>query len=79
MKIHIFALRTTSFSSVLSCEDLLISSSTGELPDPAWREQQVDRVKNSNYRTVIQRCLEPEAGMRADMEQIIDELETFKL
>lgn len=58
---------------------LLCEISTGELPDPEWREQQVRSVNNSNYRAVIQRCQEPDAGMRANMEHIIDELETFKL
>lgn len=68
-----------NFYGVYSFGVLLCEISTGQLPDPERRQQQVDLVNNFNYQAVIQRCLEPDAGMRANMEQIIDELETFRL
>ncbi|XP_022796816.1 probable serine/threonine-protein kinase DDB_G0271682 isoform X1 [Stylophora pistillata] len=78
--------RGTVEDRVISCKIdvysfgvLLCEISTGQLPDPERRQQQVDLVNNFNYQAVIQRCLEPDAGMRANMEQIIDELETFRL
>ena len=48
---------------------------TGILPDRDRREQQVARVTDRVFRTLIRRCLERDPEARPSMEEIIGELE----
>ena len=62
---NLYTLDFTKYTFGISYEEGIVSFN--------W-QQQLDRVNNSNYRAVSQRCLVPDAGIRADMEQIIDDL-----
>jgi len=54
---------------------LLCEMCTGILPDRDRREQQVARVTDRVFRTLIRRCLERDPEARPSMEEIIGELE----
>ena len=48
-----------------------------ELPDPDRREEQVARISNHVFQSLVRRCLERDPNLRPNMEEIIDELEQF--
>ena len=49
--------------------------STGKLPDPENRDDQVAMVTNEALLTLVQRCLHQDPQDRPSMEDIIGELE----
>ena len=54
---------------------LLCEMSTGKLPDPERRDEQVAMVTNRVFRALIRRCLQPDPQERPSMEDIIGEIE----
>jgi len=48
-----------------------------EFPDPDKRDEQVAKVENREFRSLILWCLEEDAEMRPDMEQVIEKLDKF--
>ena len=46
-----------------------------ELPDPDKRNKQVAKVENRECQKLILWCLEEDAEMRPDMEQVIEKLD----
>ena len=45
-----------------------------ELPDPDSREEQVARVTNRVFRSLVRRCQQTDPAQRPNMEEIIEEL-----
>lgn len=43
-----------------------------ELPDPTRREEQVVRVRNGAFRSLVRRCLHVNPESRPGMEEIIN-------
>lgn len=58
---------------------LLCEMSIGKLPNPDSREEQVAMVKKHKLRAVIRRCLHQDPRKRPSIEEIIGELEQFKI
>ena len=58
---------------------LLCEMSIGKLPNPDSREEQVAMVKKHKLRALIRRCLHQDPQKRPSMEEIIGELEQFKI
>ena len=54
---------------------LLCEMSTGDLPDPEKRDEQVALVKTQALRALIWRCLHQDPQDRPSMEDVIGELE----
>ena len=46
-----------------------------EQPDPEKRRIQINQMKKSPFRGLVERCVEPEPGNKPNMEEIIDTLE----
>ena len=58
---------------------LLCEMSIGKLPNPDSREEQVAMVKKRKLRALIRRCSHQDPQKRPSMEEIIGELEQFKM
>ncbi|XP_022796813.1 probable serine/threonine-protein kinase DDB_G0271682 [Stylophora pistillata] len=56
---------------------LLCEMCTRKFPDPDRREEQISQVKNEEFRSLIQRCVQPDPGERPDMQEISFELEAL--
>ena len=50
---------------------------TRKLPDPDQREEQISQVTNQEFKSLIQRCVQPNPGQRPDMQEITSELEAL--
>ena len=50
---------------------------TQKLPDPDQREEQISQVTNQEFKSLIQRCVQPNPGRRPDMQEISSELEAL--
>ena len=50
---------------------------TQKLPDPDQREEQMSQVTNQEFKSLIQRCVQPNPGQRPDMQEITSELEAL--
>ena len=46
-----------------------------EQPDPEKRRSQINQMKESLFRGLVERCVGPEPLKRPNMEEIIDNLE----
>jgi len=46
-----------------------------DLPDPDKHDEQVAKVENREFRSLILWCLEEDPRMRPDMEQVIEKLD----
>ena len=47
---------------------------TREEPDPQNRGRQIERIRNGQFRGIVQHCVHEVPGMRPNMETIIEEL-----
>ena len=57
---------------------LLCEMCIREMPDPGRRDEQVRLVRSPASRKLVRECLQTHPAERPDMEQIIQEIETFK-
>ena len=59
---------------VLLCEMFI-----RDLPDFDRRDEQVERVRNREFRLLIMWCIEKDPEMRPSMEEVIEKLEQFNV
>ena len=50
---------------------------TQKFPDPDQREEQISQVTNQEFKSLIERCVQPNPRRRPDMQEISSELETL--
>ena len=46
-----------------------------EMPDPQQREAQIARIHTRRFQEIVVRCVQIEPGERANIEEIIDDLD----